>query len=137
MASPQPCTGERHAHELPGAPSDDRDHRRADAVERALHPPETAEAHVQRRQRQHHEERRQDERERDQRRAGHAGAHPAEVDGELRGERSGCELREGQAFFVVARRDPAAILDEVALHVAAQRDRAAEAERPEAQEVAE
>jgi hypothetical protein len=85
---------ERHLAELPDAPSDDRDDRGADAVERAAHPRKAAEAQVERREREHHQERRQDEREPDQRRSEYASAHPAEVDRELRGEGAGSELRE-------------------------------------------
>ena len=62
-------------------------------------------------------------------------AHPAEVDRELRGERARRELREREALDVVLLRDPAPSLDEVALHVPGERDRPAEAERPQAQEV--
>src|SRR5262249_30794544 len=67
----------------------------------------------------------------------HARAHPAEIDRELRRERTGSELRQRQALDVVLLGDPAALLDEIALHVAGQRDRPAEAERAEPQEVAE
>jgi hypothetical protein len=45
------------------------------------------------------------------------------------------ELRERESLLVVLGRDPAASLDEVALHVAAERDEAAKAERAEADEV--
>jgi hypothetical protein len=48
---------ERHLHELPRAPRDDGDDGRADAVERALHPGEPAEAEVERGEREHHDER--------------------------------------------------------------------------------
>src|SRR5207249_1181512 len=85
----------------------------------------------------HHEERRQDEGDTHQRRPGHAGAHPSEVDRELRRERPRRELREGEPLDVVLPRDPAALVDEVALHVADERDRSAEPECAEAEEVAE
>ncbi len=60
---------------------------------------------------------------------------PAEVDGELRRQWPGSELREGEAFLVVLERDPAAALDEVALHVADERDRAPKARRAEMEEI--
>src|SRR5439155_10583636 len=47
------------------------------------------------------------------------------------------ELREGEPLDVVLPRDPAALVDEVALHVADERDRSAEAECAEAEEIAE
>src|SRR5207253_10499868 len=62
---------------------------------------------------------------------------PSEVDRELRRERPRCELREGEPLDVVLPRDPAALVDEVALHVADERDRSAEPECAEADEVAE
>src|SRR5262249_49762536 len=62
--------------------------------------------------------------------------HPAEIDRELRGERTRRELRQRQALEVVLLLDPAAPLDEVALHVARERDWPAEAEGPEREEVA-
>src|SRR5439155_10298979 len=126
-----------HVDQLPRAPGDDRDHRSPDAVENALHPREPAVAEVERREREHHEERRQDEGDAHQRRPGHAGAHPSEVDRELRRERPRRELREGEPLDVVLPRDPAALVDEVALHVADERDRSAEAECAEAEEIAE
>ena len=66
----------------------------------------------------------------------HAVVEPAEVDRELRGERPRGELREREPFLVVLERDPAPALDEVALHVADERDRPTEAEGTEAEEVA-
>jgi hypothetical protein len=124
-------------HELPRAPPDDGDHRGADAVEGALHPREPAVREVDRGQRQHHHERRQHERRRDQRRSERPGLQPAEPDRKLRRERPRRELGEREPFDVVALREPAALLDEVALHVADERDRAPEAEGSQAQEVAE
>src|SRR5581483_1157773 len=126
---------ERRAHELPRAPADDRDHGRADPVERTLHPREPAVPDVERRQREHHDERRRDERERDERRAARAGGEPAEVDRELRRERARGELREREAFAVVGLGEPAPVLDEVAMHVADERDRSTEPGRAEAEEV--
>src|SRR5262249_59817361 len=70
-------------------------------------------------------------------RAQQPAANPTEVDRELRGEWSGGELRQSEPVFVVLGFDPAALLDEVALHVAAERDRPAEPERPETEEVPE
>ena len=127
--------GERHLHELPRAPRDDRDDRRTDAVERPLHPRQATVTDVERGQDEHHQERGENEGESHERRAEHAGTHPAEVDRELRGQRTGRELREGEPLLVVLGRDPTPSLDEVALHVPTERDRAAKAERPEAKEV--
>ena len=128
---------QRQLHQLDGAARDDGDDRRADAVERALHPGQAAEADVERGERQHHHERRQDERRRDQRRAEHPPLAPT------RG-RSRAAPRAGRARAApapVPRRSPAsgssrASLDQIALHVPGERDRPAEAERAEAEEIA-
>jgi hypothetical protein len=60
---------------------------------------------------------------------------PAEVDGELSRERPWGELRERQALLEILLGDPAALLDEIPLHVADQRDGSAEAQASEPQEV--
>jgi hypothetical protein len=60
----------------------------------------------------------------------------AEVDGELGGEGAGGELGERQAFFVLLLADPPALLDQVAVHVAGQGDRAAEPDGAQGEEVA-
>ena len=131
----QPVAAERSLHELVDAPRDDRDDGRADPVERTLHPRQAAVREVERREDEDHDERRQHERDRDERGAEHAMVEPPEVDRELCRERPGRELRQGEALLVVLQRDPSPPLDEVALHVADERDRAAESGRPEVQEV--
>jgi hypothetical protein len=127
---------QRHAHELERAARDDGDDRGADPVEGAPHPREPAVPHVQRGEGEHHQERGQDERDGHQRRAKHARVDPAQVDRELRGERPRRELGEREPLLVVAFRDPAPALDEVALHVAGERDRPAESGGPQVEEVA-
>ena len=127
---------ERHSHELRRAARNHRDDRSADAVERAgderRH---RREVNVKRREPDDHHERRQHERQTDERRAEHSAARPTEVDRELRGERPGRQLREREAAFVFVEREPATIVDEVALHRAGERDRTAEARGAEVQEV--
>ena len=58
-----------------------------------------------------------------------------EVEAELRGERARRELSESEADLVVLFRDPFAGLDEVAPHVADERDGTAESDRAELEEV--
>src|SRR5947208_13992185 len=60
---------------------------------------------------------------------------PSEVDRELRGERPRRELRKGQSFTVILLGNPLALLNEIAMHVTDQRDRAAETESAQAQRV--
>ena len=48
---------------------------------------------------------------------------------ELRRERTGGELREGQAIEIVLPADPATLVDQVSLHEAGKRDRTAESGR--------
>src|SRR5262249_4666670 len=55
---------------------------------------------------------------------------------ELRRQRTRHQLREGHAFLEVSLRDPAALLDQVSVHVAHERNGAAEAPRAQAQHVA-
>src|SRR5919204_6876581 len=54
---------------------------------------------------------------------------------QLRGQRSRHRLRDRQPLLVLLIREAAALLDEVAAHVAGQRDRAAEPGRAQPQEV--
>ena len=61
--------------------------------------------------------------------------HVTEVDGQLRGQRTGRQLCQREAFLVVAVGDPPACVHRVAVHVAGQRHRAAEAKGAEPQEV--
>jgi len=133
----QRVLADRGPRQLVSTAHDDGDDRRTDSVEDRLDPGEPAEAHVEPGDRQHHRKGRTDERHRNCGRAGDASAHPAEIHRELRCERSRRELRKRQPFEVVLLRDPAAILDQVALHVTGERDRAAESERAEAEEVEE
>ena len=60
----------------------------------------------------------------------------AQAHGELGGEGPGGELREGQALEVVLLGEPRAALDEIALHVADERHRPAEAEAAKVEKVA-
>jgi hypothetical protein len=64
-----------------------------------------------------------------------ASLHPTEVHRELRGKRTGRELGQCEAFLVFLCGDPAAPLDQVLLHVPGERNRTAEAQRAEAQEI--
>src|SRR2546425_2691166 len=68
-------------------------------------------------------------------RAEHPATYPSEVDRELGGERAGGELRKGEPLLVLLRADPAALLHEVLLHVPGERDRPAEPQGTEPQEV--
>ena len=124
----QPVLRQRQLGQLVGGQRDDADDGGADAVERRLHPGQPAEAHVEPADGQHHDERRQDERERDQGRAAHARVDVAQADRELRGQGPGRELRERQRLHVLVLGEPPAALHQVALHVADEGDRAAEAE---------
>src|SRR6267143_1430735 len=130
-------TGQRHPHQLERAAGDDGDDGRADAVEDPLHPGKAAVGYVEDGKRQHHRERRGDESDADERRAKDAGANPPQVDGELRRERSRRQLRERQALDVILAGNPAASLDQVALHVSSEGDGPTKAESAEAQEVEE
>ena len=127
---------QRQAQELPRRAHDDADHRRAHAVERRLHPAEAAVGDVDRAQRQRHQERGEDERQPDQGGARDPAVDVAQAHGELGGEGPGRELREGQALHVVLLGEPRAALDEVALHVADERHRPAEAQAAQVEEVA-
>src|SRR6266850_65530 len=59
----------------------------------------------------------------------------AEVDRELRRQRTGHELGERQSLLVIGLRDPLALLHQVAVHIADERDRAAEADGAELRHV--
>jgi len=65
-----------------------------------------------------------------------APAAVAEPHRQLRHERARHRLRDREALEVLLLRDPAAPLDQIALHVPGERDRAAEAESAQPQEVA-
>src|SRR5207237_3405337 len=73
----------------------------------------------------------------DHTRAEHMATHPAEVDRELCRERAGGELRKGEALLVLLRVDPAALLHQVLLHVSGERNRPAEPQCAQPQEVEE
>src|SRR4029077_2520938 len=87
------------------------------------------------REAQHHEERWQDKCHTYRRCSEHAGANVAEIDGELSGEWAGSELCECQTLNVVFFANPAALVDEVLLHMAGESDRSAEADRSQSQEI--
>src|SRR2546428_683125 len=63
------------------------------------------------------------------------GPTPPEVDRERGRGRARGELRKGKALLVLLRADPAALLHEVLLHVPGERDRPAEPQGTESQEV--
>ncbi len=128
-------SAQRHPHEFQRTASDDSDDGSADPVEQSLHPRQAAEADVQLGQHEHHEKRGRYERDPCQRRTEHPAPYPSEVDRELSGERARGELRKGEALLVLLRADPAALLHEVLLHVPGERDRPAEAQGTEPQEV--
>src|SRR5215469_17431909 len=84
----QPVLAHCCANEFDRAPYDNRDHRRADAVEHPLNPRKAAEMNVKSCQSEHHQERRQDKSNTD-----HRGSHcpcpqPAEIHRELCSERA-------------------------------------------------
>src|SRR5439155_18942910 len=112
------------------------DHAGTDAVEPSGHPWEATVEQVSPRDGHYHEKGWQDERN-----AGHCGAHDSvmhvpEIHRELRGQRTGHELRQRQSFLVVLVADPVALLDEIAIHVTDERDRTTKADAAELQEVA-
>jgi len=61
--------------------------------------------------------------------------HETQIDRQLRGQRTGRDLRQSQPFLVVGVRYPVALFHQVAVHEAHQRDRTAEAQRAQAQEI--
>src|SRR2546425_2230470 len=126
---------QRHPHEFQHAAGDDGNDGGADPVEQPLNPRQPAETDVQLGEDEHHEKRRADERERDQRRAELAGVHPTEVHRQLRREGPWGELGKGEALLVLLGTDPSALLYEVLLHVPGERDRPAEPQGAEPQEV--
>ncbi len=121
--------------QLPGAARDDRDDRRTDPVEGALDPRQLAVPEIPGRQDQHHDEGGAHEGKSGKRRPRRPVASPAEVDGELCGQGPGRELGERQPFLILGGRDPLPHDDQIALDGGRQRDRSAEAEGPEAEEV--
>src|SRR5256884_84075 len=131
----QGISAQRHPHEFQRTAGDDGDDGGTDPVEQPLHPWQPAEADVQLGQHEHHEKRGRHERDPYQRSAEHPAPHPPEVDRELGRERARGELRKGKALLVLLRADPAALLHEVLLHVPGERDRPAEAQGTEPQEI--
>ena len=61
--------------------------------------------------------------------------HVAEVDCQLRRQRPGRKLCQRDAFFVVAIGNPSPPLDQIAVHIAGQRDGPAKAEGTQAEEI--
>jgi hypothetical protein len=133
---PEPVRAYSQADKLDDTASQDGDDGSTNAVEGALHPRQTFEAHVQRRQGEDHDERWSDEDEADQRGAEEAGAKPTQVHGQLRGQWPRTELGECQPLDVILFRYPATFFHEVALHIAGQGDGAAEPEGAQPEEVA-
>ncbi|SOY61102.1 hypothetical protein CBM2587_B20069 [Cupriavidus taiwanensis] len=121
--------------QLIGADGNDADDGGAHPIEHRLHPGQSAKADISPAQSQHHEKRRQHECQTNQRCAANAVMHVAEIDGELRGQRAWCQLRQRKPFLVVAIGDPATPLHQVAVHIAGQGYRAAEAKGPQAEEI--
>jgi hypothetical protein len=62
---------------------------------------------------------------------------PAEIHGQLGGQRTGTKLRERKTFDIIPREDPAPGFYQVALHVSGKCNRAAEPKRAQAQEIKE
>jgi hypothetical protein len=132
----QPVPAQGAAGQLGGLVGDDGDDGRPDPIEQGLEPVQALVGDVGPAGGQDHDERWCRECQSDQGGAEQAVAGIAEVDGELGGEGAGGELGEGQAFFVLFLADPAALFDQVAVHVAGEGDRAAESDRAQGQEVA-
>ena len=61
--------------------------------------------------------------------------HVPEIDGQLRSQRAWHQLGQGHALLVIGIRNPAALLHQIAVHVANQGHGAAKAERSQAQHV--
>src|SRR5574340_1596067 len=72
---------------------------------------------------------------RSQRRTYDAVVHIAQVDGQLRRQRAGCELGQRQPFAIIGLGDPAPGLDQIPMHVAGQRNGPAETESAEPEHV--
>jgi hypothetical protein len=132
----QPVVAQGAAGELGGLVGDDGDDRGTNAIEQGLEQVQALVGDVGPAGDQDHDERRGREGQADQGGTEQAVAGIAEVDGELGGQGAGGELGQGQAFFVVLLADPPALLDQVAVHVAGEGDRAAEPDGAQGEEVA-
>jgi hypothetical protein len=115
---------------------DQRDDGRAHAVEDRGDPGQAAEVDVERAQQRDDHEVRQNECPAARPRAPEAAAQIGGPDADLDGERAGQRLADRDALTHLALRHPAAIADQLALHLADEGDGAAEAEQPEPQVVA-
>ncbi len=121
--------------ELQRRAGDDADDGSPDAIEKGLHPGKASESDVRGGDTPDHEKRGEHEENGDDRGSGDSAAHIPEIHGELRGERSGSELREREAVDVVLSRDPPALLHQIALHEPRERDGASEPGGAETQEI--
>ena len=108
----------------------------ADTVEDRLHPADATVHHVERAESDDHDKGGQDEGDADERRADHSVVDETKVDRQLGRQGTRHQLGQGEPFLVVAFRDPAPLLHEVAVHVADQRDWSAEPPGAEAHHVA-
>src|SRR5205823_6910054 len=104
------------------------------AVEHSLDPRQAAIVNVKSGQSKYHQKRRQDKCHADSCGPNNASVEPPEVHCQLCSERSGRELGESQSLQVILLRDPMALFDQVPLHMAGKRDRAAKAKGTEFQE---
>src|SRR5207302_7445292 len=82
-----------------------------------------------------HQKRRQNESKGNERGSEPARPDPAEIHRELSRQRPGTELGKGQAFEVILPGHPAPYLHQITLHVPRKRNRPAEAEGSQAQEI--
>ena len=117
------------------AAADDRDHRRANAVEHTLHPGKAAQPKVHGRKSQHHQKRRYDEGDAHEGSSENTAAHPPEVNRQLCRERTRGQLGKSEAFLILLRRDPSPVFDKVSPHIARQGDRPTESNRSQPEEV--
>jgi hypothetical protein len=124
------------AREFVGGDGDDREYGRADAQEDGVHPGEALVLGVEHRDGGHDHKRRHDEREGNRDGADRAGVEVAEPHRHLRGQRARHRLPDRQRLAELVLREPAPVLDEIALHVADERDRATEPQAAELEEVA-
>src|SRR6185503_6642296 len=131
----KPTLAERQLHKLHGTSGNDGDDGSPDAVERPLHPGESAEAEIKGGDEEHHDERGQDEGDAHERRPEYSCSNPAKINGKLSGERSRSELCKGKATGEVLLGYPASPLDEVPLHVANKSNGSTKSERSKPEEV--
>lgn len=121
--------------QLFGTDGNDADHRSADAVKYGLHPREAAEMNISPAKRDDHQKRRHHDGDSGQGRAQRAIVNVTHVDAQLRRQRPWRQLGQGKSLFVIGLRDPFAPLDQVAVHIPDQRDRATEARTAKSQHV--